>query len=222
MTAFDTFWQRAAAHHGGAAAVEKLLPKPASAAELRKTPDDRWLAAMTKQVFRAGFQWKVIDAKWDGFEDAFRGFDPRALIMLPDEEIDALASNKAIVRNPQKIRATIQNARFVADIADEHGGFGKFVAGWPANDITGLWDVLKKRGARLGGTTGSFVLRMMGKDTFMFSRDVVAALMGAGVVDKAPTAKRDLAAVQAAFNGWAAESGRPLCQISRVLALSVG
>ncbi len=154
MDTFDKIWKRAAKHHGGDAAVEKLLPKPATAAKLRKVPDDRWLAAMAKQVFRAGFAWKVIEAKWDGFEAAFGGFDARALVMQPDEAMDALVSDRRIVRNPQKIRATFQNARFVCDIADAHGGFGKYVADWPGQDITGLWQVFKKQGARLGGMTG--------------------------------------------------------------------
>ena len=106
--------------------------------------------------------------------------------MLPDEALDRLASDKRIVRNPQKIRATFQNARFVCDIADAHGSFGRFVADWPGEDIVGLWDVFKKRGARLGGMTGPFTLRMMGKDTFIFGGDVVKALIAAGAVEKEP------------------------------------
>ena len=55
----------------------------------------------------------------------------------------------------------------------------------------------------------------------VFSPDVVKALIGQKVVAKMPSGKKDLAAVQAAFNRWREESGRPLCQISRVLAASV-
>ncbi len=222
MEAFDKILKRAAKHHGGEAAVEKLLPKPVSAAKLRKIPDDRWLAAIAKQVFRAGFSWKVIEAKWEGFEAAFEGFDPRALVMQPDEAMDRLASDTRIVRNPQKIRATFQNARFVCDIADEHGSFGKFVADWPGEDIVGLWAVFKKRGARLGGNTGPFTLRTMGKDTFFFGGDVARGLIACGVVEKVPSSQRDIRRAQEAFNQWAAESGRPLCELSRILALSVG
>jgi hypothetical protein len=40
-------------------------------------------------------------------------------------------------------------------------------------------------------------------------------------VDKTPGSKRELAAVQQAFNSWAAESGRSLTEISRILALSI-
>ena len=90
------------------------------------------------------------------------------------------------------------------------------------DNIIGLWAEMKARGDRLGGNTGAFFLRFMGKDTFMLSQAVVDALVGQGIVDKTPTGKKALAAVQEAFNGWQAESGRPLCAISRTLAASVG
>ncbi|MNZ96522.1 hypothetical protein D3C78_1157190 [compost metagenome] len=51
--------------------------------------------------------------------------------------------------------------------------------------------------------------------------DVVAALNAQGIIDKAPTSQRDLATVQNAFNQWHAESGRPMCQISMMLAYTV-
>ena len=40
-------------------------------------------------------------------------------------------------------------------------------------------------------------------------------------LDKAPTSLRDLAIVQNAFNQWHAESGRPMCQLSQMLAFTV-
>ncbi len=87
--------------------------------------------------------------------------------------------------------------------------------------IVGLWEVMKKRGNRLGGFTGQYMLRRIGKDTPVTSQHVVAALVREGVVDKAVSAKRDQAKMQAAFNAWAAESGRPLAHISRILAMTV-
>jgi hypothetical protein len=66
-----------------------------------------------------------------------------------------------------------------------------------------------------------YFLRNMGVDSFVLSRDVVRALIREGVVEKEPAAKRDLERVQAAFNHWSALSGRPLTQVSRVLACSI-
>ncbi len=46
-------------------------------------------------------------------------------------------------------------------------------------------------------------------------------LIAQKVIDKQPTSQRDLALVQQAFNQWHAESGRPLCQLSVMLAHTV-
>lgn len=222
MGRFQDIYDRAADSKGGSAALEKLLQTPKSKSELEATPDHRYLAGMTKCVFQAGFSWKVVEQKWDGFEQAFLGFEPRRVVALNDEDLDGLMHNTAIIRNGQKILATRDNARFVLDLAEEHGSASRFFANWPAGDIVGLWSLLKKRGSRLGGASGQYFLRFAGIDTPILSRDVVAALIGEGVVDKNPTAQRDLKAVQDAFNGWQTESGRSLTEISRVLANSVG
>ena len=88
--------------------------------------------------------------------------------------------------------------------------------------MVGLWLHLRKAGKRLGGDTGPMFLREVGKDTFMLRPDVVGVLVAEGVVAKKPGGKRDLLAVQQAFDAWRAESGRPLSQISRVVAMSHG
>ena len=155
------------------------------------------------------------------FEAAFHGFDATGCAMLSDEELEALAVDERIIRNARKIQSVRKNAAYILEVREHHGSFGAYLASWPASDIFGLWADLKRRGDRLGGHTAGFFLRFVGKDTPMFSRDVVKALVQMEVVDREPTSKRDLAATQAAFNQWRAESGRDLCQISRVLACSI-
>ena len=176
---------------------------------------------MTKCVFRSGFVWKVIENKWAGFEAAFREFDVASCAMLSDEEIEQLAADERIVRHAAKIRSVPANAAYIMEVRGESGGFGRYLADWPEDEIVGLWEELKRRGSRLGGQTGRYFLRFVGKDTPILSRDVVKALISQGVIDREPTSKKALARVQQAFNEWRAESGRELCQISRVLSLSV-
>ena len=125
------------------------------------------------------------------------------------------------MRNGKKIQSVPRNAAYILDVRESHGSFGKYLSEWPDDDIVGLWNELKKRGDRLGGQTGRFFLRFVGKDTPMLSTDVVKALIREGVVDKEPTSQKALAAVQDAFNTWREQSGRELGQISRVLAFSV-
>jgi 3-methyladenine DNA glycosylase Tag len=221
MRKFDEIVAMAAKRKGGRKALEALLPAVKTAKQLAKIGDDRWLDGMAKRIFQSGFSWKVVETKWPGFEAAFHGFDPNRCAMMPDEELEALLKNPEVIRNGAKLRAVRENAVFVADLAKQHGSAAKFFANWPDDDYIGLLDVLKKRGSRLGGHTGMFLLRGMGKDSFVTSNDVVAALIREGVLDKPPGGKRDMAKVQAAFNHWRAESGRPMTHISRILAMSV-
>ncbi|MEZ5936816.1 MAG: DNA-3-methyladenine glycosylase I [Hyphomonadaceae bacterium] len=209
--------------HGGAKGVAEILKQhPGGKPSDLKRGDDRFLAGMAQGVFSAGFNWKVIEAKWDGFEEAFFGFNVRKVASFDDDDIARLLADTRIVRHGPKIKSTIENARFILEIAKEHGSFGKFLRDWPASDQIGLIEVLKTRGSRLGGATGSYFLRFNGWDAFILSRDVVAALIREGVIDKAPTGKAAMKAVQEAFNVWTRESGRPQREVSRILALSVG
>lgn len=218
---FQPILDKAIANKGGLSALEEILPVAKSVGELRAIADDRWLSQMTKRIFQAGFVWSVVENKWDGFEAAFEGFEPRRLAMYADEEFDRLMADTGIIRNGAKIRSALDNARFLVDLAEEHGSASVFFADWPDSDYIDLLDLLKKRGSRLGGNTGQYLLRFMGKPAFVFSNDVVAALIREGVVDKAPTSKGARKAVQAAFNQWNEETGRDHSQLSRILAASV-
>ncbi|WP_371226369.1 DNA-3-methyladenine glycosylase I [Roseovarius sp. 2305UL8-3] len=220
MRHFGEIYEIAADRKGGAKAVEALLERPKSAAELAKIPEDRWLSTMTRCIFQAGFSWKVIEAKWDGFEDAFERFDIGRCAFMDDEKFDALMRNTAIVRNPIKIATVRDNAAFLLELRHE-GGVGKVLGEWPSQDFIGLLNLLKKRGSHLGGNSAQYAMRFMGRDSFMLSPDVTARLIAERVIDKPATSKTALRAVQAAFNTWMEQSDRSLTEISRVLALSV-
>jgi 3-methyladenine DNA glycosylase Tag len=115
------------------------------------------------------------------------------------------------------------NAQFISGIAEKHGSFAKFLAAWPPADQVGLVDVLAKQGARLGGHTGQFFLRFIGKDCFVLSADVIACLRDAGLdISENPTSKKDLRKIQEQFNAWAKETGLPLTHLSRICAMSIG
>lgn len=222
-TAFKAIYARAARRKGGEAALKKLLPPKPDHKKLTKLTDDRALAEMGKRVFSAGFVWSVIEKKWDGFEAAFLKFEPRKLLHKPDEFWEKLVVDKRIVRNPQKIRSVRDNAQFIMDVAAEHGSFGKLLATWPMDDQIGLLDLLAKRGCRLGGNTGQYLIRFLGRDSWIASRDVILCLRDAGLeIADNPTSKRDRQKIQERFNAWASESGLPLTHISRICAMSIG
>src|SRR5215468_3442882 len=196
---FKRIRERAAKRKGGDKVLARLMPKKPNNKALAKLGDDRILSEIAARVFSAGFVWDVIDKKWPGFEEAFLGFNPKRLLFQPAEFWEKLASDKRIVRNPQKIRSVRDNAKFVVDIANEHGSFGRFLASWPADDQVGLLEVLGKRGSRLGGYSGQYLLRFLGWDAFVLSGHVLLCLRDSGVPLGAGTSKKDLRLAQAQF-----------------------
>lgn len=222
MTAFAPILTRARKRVGGADTLEGELPTPKGDAELRAVSDNRYLSLMSLRAFRAGLKHSLVDARWPAFEEVFHGFDPHRVRLMSDEDLERLMGETRIIRHWGKIKAVRENAAAVVALVDAGGSVGAYLADWPTTDIMGLWADLAKRFSQMGGNSGPYFLRMAGKDTFMLTGDVVRALIDADVVTKKPTTRDERAAVQEAFNAWADETGRPLCQLSRMLALSVG
>ena len=221
MKSFKWIYEHAQNHKTGED-IEALLPQPLAREQLAAVPDDRILSDMMRRVFRAGLKHSLVDGKWPEFEKAFFGFDPEKISLMSDEQLENMMQNDKIIRHWGKIKAVRANAFMVSSIAEKEGSFARFLAQWPEDDVISLWAFLKKEGSQLGGNSGPYFLRMIGKDTFILTDDVVAALKAQGVIEKKPTAKRDLQKVQEAFNQWQQESGRPMSQISRLLSYTVG
>lgn len=204
------------------AAMESYLPVALSCEELRQKGDDRYLSAMSQRVFQAGMKHSVVNDRWAAFEEVFRGFVPEKMVWLGPEQMEAILKDRRIIRHYTKLQTIPRNAQFILDIRKEHGcSFGEFIANWPTEDIVGLWRLLARRGARLGGRSAAGFLRLVGKDTFLLTSDVVARLIAAGVIDREPTSQRDLQVVQEAFNQLQQQSARPLCQLSAILSLTI-
>jgi 3-methyladenine DNA glycosylase Tag len=216
---FATILDTARTRHG-AAAIDARLPQPRSASELSATPDDRYLSQMSLRVFRAGLKHSLVDAKWPAFEEVFAGFDPRRVRAMPDEAMEKLLGDARLIRHWGKLKSVRDNAAAMLAISEEFGGFGAWIGTWPGADIVGLWEALAVRFSQMGGNSGPTFLRMAGKDTFILSPSVVTGLKHwAGMAP--PKNRKDRAAAQAVFNVWAAETGRPLSQLSLILAMSV-
>lgn len=221
MTPLRTILKAAQARAGGKRALEERLPSPQTPDELRAVPDDRYLSLMSRRSFRAGLRHRLVDAKWPAFEEAFLGFDPKRVRAMNDEELEALLGDRRLIRHWGKIKAVRENAAALCTLAEEAGSLGAYLAAWPEERIVALWEDLAKRFSQLGGNSGPYFLRMAGKDTFILTSDVVRALNRWGAFEGEPKNKADRRAVQDAFNRWAGETKRPLCQISLILALSV-
>ncbi len=225
MEKFETIFQRAANRYGGEDAFREKLAAHYYGTDLEAVSapksDDRWLSEFSKRIFQAGFNWSVVENKWDGFEKAFWNFDPGKCAQIDMDDMERLTSDKAIVRNPVKIKTVPRNAEMILGMAAQAGSADSFIREWPSEDYFGLLTYLQKQGSHLGANTASFALRFSGVPSIILSKDVTAALTHAGIIDKPATSKTAKKAVQAAFNEWTAESGENLSYVSRVLAHSI-
>jgi 3-methyladenine DNA glycosylase Tag len=221
MTTFKDIHAAAAARPWGAAALGHKQPKAKSDRALRAVRDDRYLSTMSLRIFSAGLKHSMVQAKWPAFEEIFHGFEPHAVRAMPDEDLEALMDERRIIRHWGKIKSVRANAAAICEIAAEAGGMGAWLAAWEAAQTVELWDQLSQRFTQLGGNSGPYFLRMVGKDSFNLTPYVLAALKHWSLYDGTGKGKRERAKVQEVFNALQNESGLPLCQISMTLAQSV-
>jgi len=220
MTEFSSLYRVACEHKGGADVVESMLPKVFDIHQLEQLDDAFYLSNMCRRVFRAGLKHSLVDSKWPRFEEVFQGFDPYFCAMLSEDDIDTYMKDASIIRHRGKLRSILRNGQFVLEQSRSSGGFGRYLTAWGPETTVELWWDLKKKGYHLGGNSGPAFLRMVGRETFLLTRDIVAVMINLGVVDKTPSSKKELLAVQEMFMTWREQSGRPLSDISRIVSFT--
>ena len=130
-------------------------------------PDDPafFFEHLSRSVFEAGINRRVVEAKWDGIREAFHGFDPAQVAAMPPAEITAVENDPYVIRNKAKIRATTENAREVLAILDSCGSIRGYLSSFPdagaaATDMrrrfkflgdTGVWRLLNGAARDIGG-----------------------------------------------------------------------
>lgn len=134
--------------------------------------DDRSLFEfLILETFQAGLSWITILRKRENFREAFDTFDYMKIAKYSEEKIQKLLTDKGIIRNKLKIRATVSNAQAFIKVQQEYGSFSDyiwdFVDGKPIQNkvkeykkapaTTAISDALskdlKKRGFKFTGST---------------------------------------------------------------------
>jgi DNA-3-methyladenine glycosylase I len=120
-----------------------------------------YFEVMTKAVFQSGMSWSVIEGKWDGFREAFQGFDPSAVARFTPDDVDRLLQDTRIVRNRRKVEATVDNALEMEALDREHDGFRTYLRSHGSFDET-VAD-LKRHFRFLGDTGAYYFLHVVGE-----------------------------------------------------------
>jgi DNA-3-methyladenine glycosylase I len=93
----------------------------------RPATDREYFENMTRCIFQGGLSWRMIANKWPNFREAFAGFDIDRVAAYGPDDVARLLGDEGIIRNRQKIEATIRNAEEFKRIAAEHGSFKRWL-----------------------------------------------------------------------------------------------
>ena len=123
--------------------------------------DSDYFDRMSKAIFTAGLNWKMVENKWPNFHRAFAGFSPAKVARLSEKEIRALMKDRSIVRNEKKIRATVQNAKTMVELEKEHGSFGGWLDSFGKQEVK-LQEKLQEKFRHVGPSTARMFLWSVG------------------------------------------------------------
>ncbi len=89
--------------------------------------DLRHFEFLVLDAFQAGLSWAIVLKKREGFRKALDGFDPKKIARYTKRSVERLVKDAGIIRNRQKIEATISNAKAFLRIQEEFGSFDEFI-----------------------------------------------------------------------------------------------
>jgi len=149
------------------------------------THDDReHFEYIVLDSFQAGLSWRTILHKRENFRAAFADFDPERIARFGKRDVSRLMKDAGIVRNLQKIEATIGNARACLELCAHDGGFDRWI--WQFTDgvtIRNAWSSSREVPARTPQSDAmSAALRERGF-RFVGSTICYAYMQAAGMVN---------------------------------------
>ena len=96
--------------------------------------DNILFESLTLEIFQSGLSWITILKKREGFIKAFDSFDIYKIALYDIKKEKELIANTSIIRNNLKIKATINNAKAIIKIQEEHNSFSKYIWNYVNND----------------------------------------------------------------------------------------
>lgn len=130
--------------------------------------DERMLFEMLiLEGFQAGLSWECVLNKREAFREAFDNFDVQMVAKYDVNKLVSLTDNPNIIRNKQKINASVANANAFIKIQEEFGSFDNYIWSYTNGQViyepcdlrttSPLSDAiskdLKKRGMKFVGST---------------------------------------------------------------------
>ncbi len=111
----------------------------------KPTTDAGYLEAAARIIFMGGLNRRVVDGKWDGFLQAFHGFDVATVAAMGPAEVERLSEDDRVIKYAAKLQAVVTNAQEIQEVADQHGSFGSWVESAVAGGVPSACAELSRR-----------------------------------------------------------------------------
>ena len=89
--------------------------------------DKKLFEYLILDAFQAGLSWNTIINKRKNFEKAFDNFNTEKIVNYTERDYERLMQDARIIRNKQKIEATIINAQKFQEVQKEFDSFNKYI-----------------------------------------------------------------------------------------------
>jgi DNA-3-methyladenine glycosylase I len=89
--------------------------------------DQKLFEFMVLDAMQAGLNWRIVLEKRHNFHQALDAFDPRKIAKYSDQDLDRLVTTEGIIRNRQKLSASITNAQAALKVQQDFGSLDSYL-----------------------------------------------------------------------------------------------
>ncbi len=105
--------------------------------------DTKLFEFLVLDAMQAGLSWMTVLKKRENFRKAFDNYDIKKIAGFENKKFEELLIDKGIIRNRQKINASIQNAKAFLEVQKKFGSFDAYIWQFAGGQtITNSWTKL--------------------------------------------------------------------------------
>lgn len=146
---------------GTASAASSGPTEPVNASPAMRSDADA-LRELTRLIFSVGFRLDEVNRRWPAFEAAFQGFDPAVVAAFDPSSLSLLQANPGLIRNRNKLAATLSNARTLVRLAEVYGSFSAILDALAAEVYERRTEFIQSTFTHVGPITAYAFLRLAG------------------------------------------------------------
>lgn len=113
---------------------DKALRKEEKLTYINK-PDNYFFQRMCDLVFQSGVRGSVWQKYEPVIKKEFADYKVKKVVNYTEKDVDRIMANQKMFQNRLKIQACIHNAKKIAEISEEYGGFWRFLNTQPIEKL---------------------------------------------------------------------------------------